>query len=62
MTKGRTSRPKDEHMGGFAQFGLNRFKLGQKLDNEKLKSCSFVCSSTTARRGFDKVVCRDCDM
>ena len=57
------------HMGGFAQFGLNWFKRGQKrlrqlqlsLDTEKLKSCNFVCSSITARRGFAKVICRDCD-
>ena len=57
------------YMGGFAQFGLNRFKRGQKrfsqiqlsLDTDKVKSCNFVCSSITARRGFTKVICRDCD-
>ena len=57
------------HMGGFAQFGLNLFKRGQKrfnqlqlsLDTDKLKSCNFVCSSITARLGFAKVICRDCD-
>ena len=49
------------HMGGFAQFGLNRFKQGQKccsqlqlsLDTDKLKSFNCVCSSITARQGFD---------
>ena len=52
------------HMGGFAQFGLNRFKQGQKcfsqlqlcLDIDKLKSYNFVCSEITARRGFAKVI------
>ena len=50
-------------MGGFAQFGLNRFKQGQKclsqlqlsLDTDKLKSCNFVCSSITAWRVFQKL-------
>ena len=57
------------HMEGFAQFGLNRFKQGQKcfsqlqlsLDAGKLGSCHFVCNSITARRGFAKVICRACD-
>ena len=57
------------YMGWFAQFGLNQFKRGQNcfsqlqlyLDTDKLKSCNCVCSSITARRGFAKVVCRDCD-
>ena len=57
------------YMGAFAQFGLNQFKRGQKrfsqlqlsLDTDELKSCNFVCSSITARRGFAKVICRDCD-
>ena len=56
------------HMGEFAQFGLNRFKRGQKrfsqlqitLYTNKLKSCIFVCTSIPARRGFAKVICRDC--
>ena len=56
-------------MGGFAQFGLNRFKRGTKccsqlqlyLDTDKLKSCNLVCSLITARWGFAKGICRHCD-
>ena len=41
-----------QHMGGFAQFGLNQFKRGKKrfsqrqisLDTDKLKKCNFVKS------------------
>ena len=59
----------DAYMGGFAQFGLNRLKQGQKcfsqlqlsLDNDKLKSYNLVCSSITARQSFAKVIFRDCD-
>ena len=56
-------------MGGFAQIGLNPFTRVQKpfdqlqlsLENDKLKSCNFMCSSITARRGIAQVICRDCD-
>ena len=41
----KASEKNPEHMGGFAQFGLNQFKLGQKcfsrlqlsLDTDKLQ-------------------------
>ena len=56
-------------MGGFAQFGLIPFEQGQKyftqlqlsLDTDKLNNSYFVCNSITARRGFAKVICKDCD-
>ena len=57
------------NIGGFAQFGLNRFKHGQNTfsqiqlfeDSDELKSCEFVCSLITARQGFAKLIFRDCD-